>query len=363
MTLRLCIGKDRWVTIVSIYAPTMTNPEQNILDFYQQLQSTLSSIPHHDKIILLGDFNARVGSEFETWSPVLGQFGVGSMNANGLRLLSLCAEFDLSITNSFFRVPNRNKTSWMHPRSKHWHLLDYIIVRQSEKSDVCITKTLPISTTWSDHCLVLSKLSLKINFQKRNSPIQVPKKLNVTRANIIENQATLNARLTESLNDLQVNHRDVESFWAALRDTVYTTSADVLGFPKRSHQDWFDENDTEIQPLLDNLHSSHKLWMNCKTSNSLKQSYLRLKAEVQRKLRAMKNAWWDKKSTELQEAADRKDSKAFNQILKSVYGPRSNGTSPMLDTDGQTLITDKAKVLDRWRTHFEELLNRDSRGC
>ena len=99
--------------------------------------------------------------------------------------------------------------------------------------------------------------------------------------------------------------------------------------------------------------------MNCKTSNSLKQSYLRTKAEAQRRLRAMKNAWWDRKSTELQEATDRKDSKAFHQILKTVYGPRLNGTSPILDTDGKTLITDKAKVLDRWRKHFEDLLNRD----
>ena len=35
MTLRLYIGKDRWATFVSVHAPTMTNPEQNILDFYQ----------------------------------------------------------------------------------------------------------------------------------------------------------------------------------------------------------------------------------------------------------------------------------------------------------------------------------------
>ena len=51
MTLRLCIGKDRWATFVSIYAPAMTNSEQNILVFYQH-------------------------SDCGIWSPVLGQFGV-----------------------------------------------------------------------------------------------------------------------------------------------------------------------------------------------------------------------------------------------------------------------------------------------
>ena len=97
MTFRLPIGKDRWATFVSVYAPTMTNQEQNILDFYQQLSSTLSGIPHHDKVILLGDFNARVGDDSTIWSSVLGQFGVGNMNSNGLKLLSLCSEFDLAI--------------------------------------------------------------------------------------------------------------------------------------------------------------------------------------------------------------------------------------------------------------------------
>ena len=80
MTLRLSIGKDRWATLISVYAPTMTNEEDNILEFYNQLNSTLSNIPHHDKIILLGDFNARVGNESTIWSGVLGNFGIGSMN-------------------------------------------------------------------------------------------------------------------------------------------------------------------------------------------------------------------------------------------------------------------------------------------
>ena len=98
---------------------------------------------------------------------------------------------------------------------------------------------------------------------------------------------------------LLVKATDVEACWELFRDVVYSASADVLGFPKRSHQDWFDENDLEIQPLLDQLHSAHKSWMNCKTSASLKQSYLLLKRDVQSRLRKMKNAWWSKKSEQL----------------------------------------------------------------
>lgn len=55
------------------------------------------------KLVILGDFNARVEKDYETWSP-LGCYGIGTMNANGLKLLELCSEFNLAICNTFFAV-------------------------------------------------------------------------------------------------------------------------------------------------------------------------------------------------------------------------------------------------------------------
>ena len=60
----------------------------------------------------------------------------------------------------------------------------------------------------------------------------------------------------------------------------------------------------------------------------------------------MKNDWWIGKSAELQTAADRKDSKGFHHALNAIYGPRTNGTSPVLNSEGK-LLTDKSDVLNR----------------
>lgn len=51
--------------------------------FYRSLDSLLSEIPAVDKLILLGDFNARVGKDHEAWPETLGKFGGGKMNSNG----------------------------------------------------------------------------------------------------------------------------------------------------------------------------------------------------------------------------------------------------------------------------------------
>ena len=92
--------------------------------FYEELHSAIAAVPKADKLIILGDFNARVGSDNVSWVGVIGEYGVGHCNSNGLLLLQTCAEHELLITNTVFCLPTQNRTSWMHPRSKHWHLIE-----------------------------------------------------------------------------------------------------------------------------------------------------------------------------------------------------------------------------------------------
>jgi len=58
----------------------------------------------------------------------MGKHGVGNINSNGHSLLSLCSEFGLFVTNTLFQLKHKHKT-WMHPRFKHWYLLDYVAVK------------------------------------------------------------------------------------------------------------------------------------------------------------------------------------------------------------------------------------------
>ena len=164
----------------------MTNPDEVTDKFYDDLDSVISATPRTDKPIRLGDFNARVDTDHHhTWEGVTGSEGIGKCNSNGLLHLRKCAEHDLLITNTVFRLPNRNKTSWMHPHSKysHWHLIDYVIVRRKDRQDVRVTKTMCETDCWTDHRLVVSKLNLRIQPAGRPQGKEAPKRLDVSKLN------------------------------------------------------------------------------------------------------------------------------------------------------------------------------------
>ena len=59
---------------------------------------------------------------------------------------------------------------------------------------------------------------------------------------------------------------DVYKSWKCLRDAIYESSVEVLGFCRRKHQDWFDEKDTQIKDMLDEMHTSNKIWITDKKS-------------------------------------------------------------------------------------------------
>ena len=141
MCIRAPLSCGRFITVISVYAPTLGNNQESIMAFYQEFLNCIISIPNADKILLPGDFNARVGSDHENWNA-LGQHGIRKKNGNGLLLLQLCTDFELAVCNSFYQQTVINKETWIHPRSKHGHILDYIIIRKRDLRDVCTVRVM-----------------------------------------------------------------------------------------------------------------------------------------------------------------------------------------------------------------------------
>ena len=111
MSLRLPIRDSKFATLLSVYAPTLQAETGVKKAFYRDLHNLLLQVDSKDKLLILGDFNARVGRDFELWKGVLGRHGIGNSNDNGRLLLEFCSEHQLVITNTLFQQKDRFKAT------------------------------------------------------------------------------------------------------------------------------------------------------------------------------------------------------------------------------------------------------------
>ncbi|CAF1666979.1 unnamed protein product, partial [Didymodactylos carnosus] len=71
-----CSAKNVSVTFVSCYAPTNEADDKSKEKFYQTLDQVVNGIPKRHMLVIMGDFNARVGDDYETWKGVMGKCGI-----------------------------------------------------------------------------------------------------------------------------------------------------------------------------------------------------------------------------------------------------------------------------------------------
>ena len=93
-------GKPFNVMVMQVYAPTSNAEEAEVERFYEDLQDLLELTPQKDVLFIIGDWNAKVGSQ-ET-PAVTGKFGLGMRNEAGQRLIEFCQENALVIASTLF---------------------------------------------------------------------------------------------------------------------------------------------------------------------------------------------------------------------------------------------------------------------
>ena len=98
-------GKPFNITVIQVYAPTSNAEETEFERFYEDLQDLLELTPKKDVLFIIGDWNAKVGSQ--KTPGVTGKFGLGKWNEAGQRLIEFCQENALVITNTLFQQHNR----------------------------------------------------------------------------------------------------------------------------------------------------------------------------------------------------------------------------------------------------------------
>ena len=314
------INKQK-ATLISAYAPTIDKSLRIKGSVLWATRHTYHSIGKSEKLIILGDFNARVRTDHNTWSGVMGQQGTGKCNSNGL--LQTCTAHELIITNTLFRLPTRNKT-----------MEEWCMWRQSEKVNV-----------WGR---VLDWPQTTIGVQAQED------KCHQAEGQVRQWGPTTRAWRRASWVVLWISYNWGRLSSVQRHDPWHSFSAHRAHHAEKPGLVWWklwrkqgharrEESSSQNLPtrpiICSQKYSFHQHLQD--STNQIKQ-----------------DLWLAAKADEIQKYADTYDSKRFYDALKAVYGPQSSRTSPLLNVNATTLITDKPAILNRWAEHFGAVLNR-----
>ena len=130
------------------------------LKLYEDLQDLLELTPKKDVLFIIGDWNAKLGSQEP--SGVTGKFGLGVQNEAGHRLTEFSQENALVIANNLFQQHKRRLYTWTSPDGQYENLIDDALCSQRWRSSIHSAKTRPGADCSSDHELLIAKFRLKL---------------------------------------------------------------------------------------------------------------------------------------------------------------------------------------------------------
>ncbi|XP_023233867.1 craniofacial development protein 2-like [Centruroides sculpturatus] len=154
------------ILLIQVYAPTAGHEEEDVEIFYENLKESVEMAKSNDIIIVMGDFNAKVGNE--KISECMGQYGLGKRNKRGDRLIQFCEENKLIITNTLFKHPARRVYTWKSPGDICRNQIDFILIKERFRI-IKQAKSYLGADINSDHNPVVVKAKIKLKTCKQKS--------------------------------------------------------------------------------------------------------------------------------------------------------------------------------------------------
>ena len=127
-------GKPCNITVIQVYTPTSNAEEAEVEWFYDDLQDLLELTPKKDVLFIIGDWNAKVGSQ--EIPGVTGKFGLRVQNEAWQRLTRFFQERALLIANTLFQQHKRRLYTWTSPDGQYQNQTDYILCNQGWRCSI-----------------------------------------------------------------------------------------------------------------------------------------------------------------------------------------------------------------------------------
>ena len=183
----------------------------------------LELTPKKDVLFIIGDWNAKVGSQ-ET-PGITGKFGLGIQNEAGQRLVESCQENALVTANTLFQQHKRRLYTWTSPDGQHRNQTDHILCSQRWRRSIQSTKMRPGADCGSDHELLITKFRLKLK--------KVGKTIRPFRYDLNQIPYDYTVEVRNRFKRLDLIDRVSDELWTEVCDIVQETGIKTIPMEKK----------------------------------------------------------------------------------------------------------------------------------
>ena len=352
--------KNKTTVYIQIYAPCNDSYKyEEKVAFFEELSDTINKVKDTEDLIVMGDFNGRVGKRRTPWEEHLGPYSdqETQCNENGELLLGLCAEHDLIITNTWFQHRKSHIKTWYK-----WNNLDqasqidFILTRRTTRKTVRDARAIPNYVIDTDHRpVIMNQLQTGKDRKTRTYGERITNLRKLANKEIAEQ---VEKDIQEALETLPEDTAPIEEEWQAFKNKITETLKERCGTKKTGTRRkrgtmWWNEKVKDAVAVKKKL---FKEWKKSKKEDDY-ITYRKARRDAKRVIETAKKESWNQYGEHLTRIC-KETPREFYKSVKSmrVRNEEFHPTSIINDKDGKPIFC-KDKIKERWGEYFKELLN------
>ena len=342
------------ISLLQVYAPTSDYTDEEVELFYETVDNTIKEVKSSEVLVVMGDFNAKIG--VEKHQAIAGGHGLGVRNDRGTRLVHFCEEHKLAIMNTYFQIPKRQLYTWKSPGDIIRNQIDYILISQRFRHSIKRCRTYPGADIGSDHNPVVARMKVKLKCTNTKAACRQQFDIDGLKIETIRQQynITVQNKYQALINESSEQHEpsnvaeSIDRKWKALKDSM-THGLTIL--PKKKKK-------------------KNKIWMTDEILNIMQErkvakiesdttKYKKLNKLIKKECIEAREKWLSEKCKELEEMHRNKSNKIYEGIRELSNPKTKTPISGCITSKQGKILFETEEIKKRWSEYTAELFEDD----